>query len=269
MTGLTLKLREPPPQRCDMSALTPDRIAELNGPIEQVEIHTTKERLHLGDIFDVAPGDPSDIHLEGGSDRLDNVGLGMSGGRIVVAGDVGQRVGRAMRGGTIVVEGNAGPLAGSGMSGGRLEIAGDAANFVGGPLAGEPSGMRGGLIRVKGNIGVRGADRMRRGLIVVEGNAGDHLAARIIGGTVVCFGRAGALPGYLMRRGTVIMAGGAASVAPTFIDTGVHELVAMRLIARWLIDEGIEGGSLLAFRLRRLVGDTSVLGKGEVFLPET
>ena len=36
----------------------------------------------------------------------------------------------------------------------------------------------------------------------------------------------------------------------------------MRLIARWLIAEGIEGGSLLAARLRRLVGDTAVLGKG-------
>ena len=43
----------------------------------------------------------------------------------------------------------------------------------------------------------------------------------------------------------------------------------MRLIARWLIDEGIEGGSLLPTRLRRLVGDTAVLGKGEIFVPAT
>jgi hypothetical protein len=52
------------------------------------------------------------------------------------------------------------------------------------------------------------------------------------------------------------------------VDTGIHELVAMRLIAHWLIEEGIEGGSLPAARLRRLLGDTAVLGKGEIFLPE-
>jgi hypothetical protein len=41
----------------------------------------------------------------------------------------------------------------------------------------------------------------------------------------------------------------------------------MRLIARWLIDERIEGGSALAFTLRRLMGDTATLGMGELFLP--
>ena len=89
----------------------------------------------------------------------------------------------------------------------------------------------------------------------------------MIGGTLVCFGESGPRPGYLMRRGTVIIGGGAGEITPTFIDTGVHELVAMRLIARWLIEAGIEGGSLLASPLRRLVGDTAVLGKGEIFVP--
>ena len=32
-------------------------------------------------------------------------------------------------------------------------------------------------------------------------------------------------------------------------------------------DEGIQGASLLGMRLRRLVGDTAVLGKGEIFVP--
>jgi formylmethanofuran dehydrogenase subunit C len=153
------------------------------------------------------------------------------------------------------------------MSGGRIEVGGDAGDLVGAPLPGEPSGMRGGIVRIKGKAGIRAGDRMRRGLIVVEGDAGDNAASRMIGGTLVCFGRAGVRPGYLMRRGTVIIGGGASSVTPTFIDTGMHELVAMRLIARWLLAEGIEGGSLLAARLRRLVGDTAVLGKGEIFVP--
>ena len=89
----------------------------------------------------------------------------------------------------------------------------------------------------------------------------------MIGGTLVCLGRRGPRPGYLMRRGTVIVGGGAPEITPTFVDTGAHELVAMRLIARWLIEAGIEGGSLLASPLRRLAGDTAVLGKGELFVP--
>ncbi|MGH6922254.1 MAG: formylmethanofuran dehydrogenase subunit C, partial [Propylenella sp.] len=129
-------------------------------------------------------------------------------------------------------------------------------------------GMKGGVISVSGSAGARAGDRMRRGLIAIGGDAGDYLASRIIGGTVVCFGAAGVSPGYLMARGTVVIAGGAASVTPTFIDTGAHELVAMRLLARGLIAEGIAGGGGLAAPLRRLVGDTAVLGKGEIFVPE-
>jgi formylmethanofuran dehydrogenase subunit C len=268
VSALVLTVSEEPPQRCDLSPLTPDRLARHTGPIEAIEIQTTKERLRVGDIFSVTPGDVSDIRIEGGSERFDQLGEGMSAGSISVTGDVGQQAGRSMRGGSIAVSGSAGRLAGSGMSGGRLEISDDAGDLIGGPLAGETSGMRGGIVRVRGSCGARAGDRMRRGLIVVEGEAGEAVASRMIGGTVVCFGHAGPRPGYMMERGTVILGSGAGDIPPTFVDTGVHELVAMRLIARWLIEEGIEGGSLLAFRMRRLAGDTAVLGKGELLMAD-
>jgi formylmethanofuran dehydrogenase subunit C len=267
VSALTFTLREAPPQRCDLAPLTPDKLAALSGRIEDIEVQTTKRRLCVGDIFAVSGDDPADIRFEGGSDRFDCVGTGMTRGRIEVVGDVGQLLGRAMTGGTILVGGSAGRLAGSGMAGGRIEIAGDAGDLVGAPLPGEPSGMKSGIVRIKGNAGERAGDRMRRGLIVVEGAAGEAIASRMIGGTVICFGEAGARPAYLMQRGTVILRGGANGLTPTFVDSGVHELVAMRLIARWLIDEGIEGGSLLAYTMRRLVGDTAVLGKGEILVP--
>jgi formylmethanofuran dehydrogenase subunit C len=263
---LAFTLKEAPPQRCDLSPLTPDRLAAPTGRIEDIEIQTTKRRLCVGDVFAVTPGDPADIRFEGGSERFDGLGTGMTRGRVELVGDVGQQLGRAMTGGTIVVGGSAGRLTGSGMAGGRIEIAGDAGDLVGAPLPGEPSGMKGGIVRIRGNAGERAGDRMRRGLIVVEGDAGEAIASRMIGGTVICFGEAGARPGYLMQRGTVIL-GSANGVTPTFVDSGVHELVAMRLIARWLIDEGIEGGSLLAYTMRRLVGDTAALGKGEILVP--
>jgi formylmethanofuran dehydrogenase subunit C len=267
VSPLVFALKEKPPQRCDLSPLTPDRLAGTGEAIAAIEIQTTKRRLCVGDIFDVTPGDAQDIRFEGGSDRFDGVGAGMSHGRITIVGDVGQELGRLMRGGTIAVAGTAGRLAGSGMSGGRVDIEGDAGDLAGAPLPGEASGMKGGILRIKGSAGIRAGDRMRRGLIVIEQAAGEALASRMIGGTVTCFGGTGARPGYLMKRGTVILGKGPAEVTPTFVDSGVHELVAMRLIARWLIDEGIEGGSLLAYTMRRLVGDTAVLGKGEILVP--
>jgi formylmethanofuran dehydrogenase subunit C len=268
MSALVFSLKEQPPQRCDLSSLTPDRLAKTDGAIEQLDIRTTRTPLFVGDVFSVTPGDASEIVFEGGSERFDNLGAGMTGGRIQVTGDLGQRAGRGMSGGAIVVSGSVGRLAGSGMSGGRLEIGGDAGDLVGAPLPGGASGMTGGVLRIRGSAGTRAGDRMRRGLIAIEGGSGKYLGSRMFGGTLVCFGQAGALPGYLMTRGTLIIGGGAAATSPTFVDTGAHELVALRLIARWLIDEGIEGGSLAAARLRRLVGDTAVLGKGEIFVPQ-
>lgn len=266
MSALVLTLKEKPPQRCDLSPLTPDRLAAAPGRVEDIGIGTTRRSLRVGDIFRVAPGDPEDIRLEGGSERFDNLGAGMSRGRIRVAGDLGQLAGRGMSGGSIRVSGSAGRLAGSAMSGGRLQIAGDAGDLAGGPLPGEMRGMTGGIVYIRGDAGDRAGDRMRRGLVAIGGRAGEAAGSRMIGGTLVCFGRAGPRPGYLMRRGTLVL-GGAAALTPTFVDSGVHELVALRLLARWLLDEDIEGGSLLAAPLRRFVGDTAVLGKGEIFVP--
>jgi formylmethanofuran dehydrogenase subunit C len=268
MSALVLKLREPPPQRCDLSQLISETSSPDAGTLERLDIRTTRQQLSLGDIFTVTPGDPSDIVIEGGAERLDNVGEGMKEGRIRVIGDVGQRAGRGMSGGAILIEGSAGRLAGSGMSGGRIDIVGDAGDLVGAPLPGEMPGLKGGVIHIRGSAGARAGDRMRRGLIAIDGDAGPYLGSRMGGGTIVCFGRARDLPGYLMARGTLILAKGGGQMSPTFIDTGVHELVALRLIARWLIAEGIEGGSLAAARLRRLMGDTAVLGKGEIYVPE-
>jgi formylmethanofuran dehydrogenase subunit C len=263
---LVFRLKAPPPQRCNLAPLTPDRLADYAGDVEAIEIQTTKRRLCVGDLFDVVPGDPSDIRFEGGSERFDYLGASMSRGRIVVEGDVGQQAGRRLSGGELMVAGSAGRLAGSGMRGGRLSIAGDAGDLAGGPLPGEMIGMSGGVLHVGGAAGERAGDRLRRGLIVIEGSAGMGLASRMIGGTVLCRGPAGPRAGTLMRRGTLILgSGGEAGLGPTFVDTGSHDLVVLRLVAGWLKAEGLEPPPL-AGHLRRWVGDTAVIGKGEVFL---
>jgi formylmethanofuran dehydrogenase subunit C len=267
VSALVFRLGERPPQRLDLSPLTPERLEGRGaGEIERIELQTTRERACVGDIFRLSGSDIGDIRFEGGSDRFDRVGEGMGGGDILVDGDVGLEAGRAMRGGRLTIRGDAGPLAGSGLRGGRIEIGGDAGDRLGGPLPGEMTGMNRGTILVRGSAGDRAGDRMRRGLIVVEGGAGACLASRMIAGTIVVGGAAGALPGTLMARGTLVLCGGAESLSPTFVDCGETDLVAMRLLVRWLAAEGMREAAGPERRWRRLMGDTAGLGKGEIFL---
>jgi formylmethanofuran dehydrogenase subunit C len=204
MSGLVFELKEPPPERCDLSPLIPERLAgEAAAAVERIEIQTTRRKLCVGDVFIISPTEAEEIRFEGGSERFDYVGVGMSAGRIAVTGELGQQAGGAMRGGEIAVSGSVGRLAGSGMAGGRIEIGGDAGDLVGGPLPGEAAGMRGGIVHVRGNAGARAGDRMRRGLVAIGGDAEANLASRMIGGTIIAFGAVGVRPGYLMQRGTV------------------------------------------------------------------
>jgi formylmethanofuran dehydrogenase subunit C len=122
-------------------------------------------------------------------------------------------------------------------------------------------------VLVRGDAGERCGDRLRRGTIVVEGRAGAHAGSRMIAGTLVVAGGADALPGYLMQRGTIVLGGPCDAMSPTFADCGVHDLVAMRLLAAFLQSHGTRAAAAARGPLRRLAGDMAVLGKGEIFSP--
>src|SRR5262249_48165826 len=140
--------------------------------IARLPIHTTPEKLCAGDLFSIRVGKPWSLRFDGGSDRFDFVGAGMTRGDIMVMGALGRQAGRLMRGGTLHMRGDAGPHAASRLSGGRVEIDGNAGDRLGGPLAGEMAGMTGGTVIVRGDAGARAGDRLRRGLVVVEGRSG-------------------------------------------------------------------------------------------------
>jgi formylmethanofuran dehydrogenase subunit C len=263
---LVLTLRASPDQRLNLAPLVPHKLAGMTAAqIERIELQTTRRRVVLADIFRLDMGDAAQVRIEGACDRLDQIGHHMTGGDIEVEGDVGSRAGRLMTGGRLTVHGSVGPWAATGMKGGTIEILGDAGDRLGGPFAGEIAGMRGGLVHVRGSVGERAGDRMRRGTIVVEGDAGVYAGSRMIAGTLVVVGRSGALPGYLMKRGTIVL-GEKASLSPTFIDCGVHDLVAARLMAAFIDDYSTRAAKLLSRPLRRFVGDMATLGKGEIFL---
>jgi formylmethanofuran dehydrogenase subunit C len=153
------------------------------------------------------------------------------------------------------------------MMGGTLEIAGNAGDRLGGPLAGETTGMRGGVVIVRGHVGERAGDRLRRGMILVEGGAGPYAGCRMIAGTLVARRRVGPLPGYLMRRGTIVLGEGADALSPTFVDCGLHDLVALRIMALLVETYSPRLASVLRQARRRLAGDMAVTGKGEIFTP--
>ncbi|BDA86303.1 formylmethanofuran dehydrogenase subunit C [Aureimonas sp. SA4125] len=268
MSGLTFTLRGEPNQRLDLSRLTARHLAGLGErEIGAIAIGTSRERLTVGDAFAIGFGDLETITFTGGSERFDRIGEGLDGGAIRVDGAVGQQVGRSMVSGTITVTGAAGPFAGSGMLGGTLTIEGDAGDDLGGPLAGETTGLRGGTIQVLGSAGARAGDRMRRGTILVQGDAGDHAGSRMIAGTLVVGGRAGRYPGMLMKRGTLVLAGGASAIGPTFLDNGPADLIILRLMARAFAVPPFASGLFDGGSMRRLGGDTAMLGLGEIFLP--
>jgi formylmethanofuran dehydrogenase subunit C len=266
MKPLVLTLRTSPEQRLDLSPLVPQRLAgQTAAQIAQLALNTGRDPILVGDVFRLREGDAAHIRIEGGSDRFDRIGHDMADGEIVVEGDVGNEAGRSMRGGRLTINGKAGHWAASGMRGGEIEIAGSAGDRLGGPLAGETAGMRGGVVVIRGDVGERAGDRLRRGTIIVEGHARAHAGSRMIAGTLVlCLG-AGALPGYLMRRGTIVLGRGDSELSPTFVDCGVHDLVAMRLMADFMKEHSRAATSALRPPLRRFAGDMAVLGKGEIF----
>jgi formylmethanofuran dehydrogenase subunit C len=269
MRPLVLTLKERPPERLDLSGVLPHVLAEKTAAeIVRIGVETTRKPLTVGDVFRMRMGNARHIRIEGGCDRLDWIGHGMTSGEIIVEGDAGSQAGRLMTGGRLTITGDAGPWVGSAMRGGEIEIGGSAGERLGGPLPGESAGMRGGTVVIRGNAGTRVGDRMRRGTILVEGRAGAWAGSRMIAGTLIVGGAAGPLPGYLMRRGTIVLGAGAEELSPTFIDCGMHELTALRLLAAFVARYSARAARLLRRPLRRLAGDMAVLGKGEIFLAQ-
>jgi formylmethanofuran dehydrogenase subunit C len=267
MTSLVFRLRAAPEQRLDLSPLTPHILANKKlGEIEKLALQTTRQKLCVGDIFTLSGGDAENIVIEGGSHRFDCVAEGMNAGSILVIGEVGARAGRRMAGGRLTIKGNAGPWTASGMTAGFVEIAGDAGDRLGGPLAGEVHGMSGGMLVVRGDAGERAGDRLRRGLAIIEGNAGAGAGSRMLAGSLIICGTAGPQAGYLLRRGTLALGATQDDLGPTFLDCGVHDLVALRLLAAFARESSRGAAQLLRGALRRFMGDTALLGKGEIFV---
>ena len=117
MKPLVLALKQEPDQRLDLAPLA---LHLLEGKsvkdIAAIELQSTRETITVGDIFKIRSGGTESIRFEGGSARLDNIGMDMKAGEIVVEGDCGKSFGRSLSGGNLVLTGECGPFAGSAIS---------------------------------------------------------------------------------------------------------------------------------------------------------
>ena len=203
-----LTLRSVIDQPIDCEGITPDRLAPLaEADIAKLTVWVGSRQARLGDFFDVK-GERSDrLSIEGDLRRVDGLGVGTSGGEILIHGSVGRRVGAGMTGGWIDIRGDAGDDAGLAMQGGALRVTGNAGDRVGAAHPGAAKGMVGGEIVVNGSAGTDAAARARRGLVVVGGDVGADAARAMIAGTLLVFGRTGADPGRGSKRGSIVAIG--------------------------------------------------------------
>lgn len=86
----------------------------------------------------------------------------------------------------------------------------------------------------------------------------------MIAGTLLLKRGAGRYAGYGNRRGSLIFMDKPRNILPTYSDCGVMEFDYLRLLEKWLRDQGMR--IRLGAKARRLMGDMAVLGKGEMLI---
>lgn len=267
MSGITLTLKSAVPERLDMGALLPGALAgKSNAEIERIVVGTSNAPIHIGDVFTLSGSVGERLVIVGGSDRLDNVGLKLNAGSIVVEGDVGAYAGAAMKGGHLRITGSAGPLLGAAMRDGLIHVGESASELAGGARATDRYGMQGGIIVVDGDVGERAGSRMRRGTIIAGGTFGRWAGTHMMGGTLWTRTGFGDEPGMQLRRGTLIGPRTGRLLA-TFRDGGRHDLVILRILERDLAERlGPLAPPPLPPKVRKYSGDLAISGKGELLL---
>ena len=242
-------------------------VAPLNSTeVAALPVWLGRRQLRLDDAFTIE-GEPSDvIEVRGETAKLKWIGKEMSRGRIHVRGNAGMHLGSAMVGGRIDVDGNAGDWVGGEMKGGTIHIRGNAGGQLGSAYRGGITGMDGGTILVEGTAGIELGMRMKRGLIAIRGTVRDFAGLQMKGGTIVLMNGAELRTGAWMLRGTIISLK-PVKLLPTFAACGTHNPVFLNIYAKHLRTHGFDlPFDTVTGSYQRFAGDSSVPGKGELFV---
>lgn len=243
----------------DADCITPDEFAGKGlEDIAGLSVYRGSQRSRIDDLFEIE-GDVAEsledvrIVLEGDLSMVKRIGEKMSGGEIVISGDVGMHAGAFMSGGRIVVNGDAGSWAGQQMSDGEIQIKGNAGDFLGSTLRGDWIGMKGGRITVDGDAGNEVGEWMDDGIIEIGGDAGLHLGAHMKGGAIVVRSDVGDRAGSQMKGGDLVVMGEAGRLLPGFkFEEEVKEIE---------LEDGTLKGEFLRFS-----GDMAEGGEGNLYV---
>jgi formylmethanofuran dehydrogenase subunit C len=264
---ITLSLKEPVDRvPLEAEAISPDVLAGLSHrDICALPVFLGKTQCRLDDFFGVDGEASDDIRLLGDLRKVRWIGRGMTRGRITVDGNIGMHVGAYMKGGRIDVSGSASDWVGAEMSGGIIRVAGNAGGQIGAAYRGSRRGMSDGTIVVSGTAGLEVGMRMKRGLIVIGGPVRDFAGLEMKGGTIVLQSGAELRTGAWMRRGTII-ALREIPLLPTFLYSSTYVPSFLALLAAHLATLGLSLPVHASRPYVRYLGDTSVLGKGEILV---
>jgi formylmethanofuran dehydrogenase subunit C len=256
----------------ELSQVRPDTLREFAlRDIEQLPIKHGRQMLPLAELFTVK-GDVGgeEIEFNGDLSSASGIGAGMTGGRMRVIGDAGNFVGLGMFSGEIEVTGDTGHGLGTEMRGGVVRVAGSAGDYIGGAQPGSSRGMTGGTIVVQGNAGDFVGSRMRRGLIAIGDSVGEYAGYKMLAGTIVVGGKCGSYAGAAMNRGTLWLGTSLGQMLPTFSYAYTSRPAVLGMIARELAPLGFNTTGLDALHeWRQFSGDSTVTGRGEIFVPMT
>jgi len=231
---LTLKKNSIFPIEAD--TITPDNFSGKSiDEIKKLTVYYGNEKGAIGDFFDVSgkSGDLNDLKIiiDGDLSNVKRIGERMTGGDIVINGNVGMHVGNQMEGGKILVNGNADDWAGAMLQGGELEITGDAGNYVGAAYRGYWKGMQNGIIKVKGKVGhesmlwARSSKGTNKFPKLVCSGAGSFLGIHNHGGTIIVNGDIDRCVGADQAWGTIVINGKISKKLPSYKKIGeVKEL---------------------------------------------
>jgi formylmethanofuran dehydrogenase subunit C len=266
---ITLRLKEQPNVPLEAESLSPDVMADLtHDAIRALPVFLGKRQRRLDDFFEIDGAASDELEIHGDAGKVKWIGRGMSRGRIRIIGTVGMHLGAYMKGGTIEVTGNASDWVGAEMSAGLIRIGGNAGGQAGAAYRGSLAGMTGGTILIGGSAGLEIGMRMKRGIIAVGGPVRDLAGLQMKGGTIFLLAGADIRTGAWMFRGTIVSLK-PVTLLPTFAYACSYAPPFLRVYGKYLQTLGIstpiagEGGFY-----QRYTGDTSVPGKGEVFVWE-
>jgi len=265
--SLTLSLHTLPDVPIEADVICTDKLNNVNeAALSALTIFHGKEQVMLGDFFKVQGKYDGEIRIEGDLSRIKHLGAGMSGGRIIISGNVGAHLGAGMSGGEIIVEGNAGDWIASEMIGGRVIVKGNAGHMVGGAYRGSPVGMQGGEIIIHGNARNETGNAMRHGLIVVGGNSEDFTGVSMLAGTIIVLGEMGIRSGAGMKRGTILSMH-KAEMLPTFTYACTYHPTYVRVYLSYIKEYGLQiDDAQLNGNYERWIGDAIELNRGEILL---